>query len=162
MLFRSITIGDQVWMGENLRAVKFNDGTPIPLIKDNKEWEEATTPAYCYYDHDRKGNGVIYGVLYNWFAVNTGQLCPVGWHVPSSDEWNTLITYLGDSISWVESGDSVILVPQVAGKKLKEAGIDHWSYCDTIYSTDTYGFRALPGGSRNVYGPFWGLNAEGF
>ena len=161
-VYTEITIGDQVWMGENLRAVKFNDGTTIPLIKDDKEWQEATSPAYSFYNHKRKVSGSTYGVLYNWFTVNTGKLCPVGWHVPSSDEWNTLITFLGDSISWVYSGDSVILVPQVAGKKLKEAGIDHWVYCDTIYSTDTYGFRALPGGYRSVYGWFVGLGEQGF
>ncbi len=161
-VYTEVTIGDQIWMGENLRAVTLNDGTPIHLEKDDKLWETQTIPSFCWYENSRKKYGETYGPLYNWFAVNTGLLCPVGWHVPSADEWNNLITFVGDSLTWTESGDLFPLEKMVAGKKLKEAGIDHWAYCDTVYSTDTYGFRALPGGYRNVYGPFFGIGEEGF
>ena len=88
--YRTVQIGDQTWMAENLRTTLFNDGTPIPLIKDEKEWEQATTPAYCWYDNDKKKHGDTYGPLYNWYTVNTGKLCPVGWHVPSDDDWTAL------------------------------------------------------------------------
>jgi len=166
-VYSEVTIGNQTWMGENLRAVTLNDGTPIHLEKDDKLWETQTTPSYCWYENNRKKYGGTYGALYNWYAVNTGILCPVGWHVPSIDEWIELINFVGDSVDYgenddyVETGDDMIHLLKFAGKKLKEVGIDHWSYCDTIYSTDNYGFRALPGGNRNVYGPFWGIGEEG-
>jgi len=159
--YKTVVIGDQVWMAENLKTTLLNDGTPIQMEKSNKKWETQTIPSYSWYDHDKKKLGATYGALYNWYAVNTGKLCPTGWHVPTSEEWRILITFLGDSIDWIESGDSIILIPQVAGKMLKEAGNEHWADCDTIFSSDTYGFRALPGGNRNVYGPFWGIGEEG-
>jgi uncharacterized protein (TIGR02145 family) len=149
---KSVTIGNQVWMAENLKTTKFNDGTPIPQVKDGEEWQHLKTPAYCWYNNDRRSYQEVYGTLYNWYAVNTGKLCPVGWHVPSATEWITLIHFLGDTISWEKD---------VAGLKLKEAGNEHWTYNDTIFSTNQYGFTALPGGNRNVYGPFWGIGEEG-
>ena len=151
-VLKSTTIGNQVWMAENLKTTHFNDGTPILLVEDNKEWENLTTPAYCWYDNSRVGYQESYGALYNWFAVNTGKLCPVGWHVPSDAEWKTLTDFLGDSV-WFEK--------QVAGIKLKEAGNQNWTFNDTIYATNEYGFTALPGGTRTIYGAFWGINEEG-
>ena len=149
---KSLTIGNQVWMAENLKTTRFNDGTPIPIVKDGEEWAHLKTPACCWYDNDRVNYQETYGTLYNWFAVNTGMLCPVGWHVPSATEWRTLTQFLGDTISWEKDA---------AGLKLKEAGNAHWTFNDTIYSTNQYGFTALPGGDRNVYGPFWGIGDEG-
>jgi uncharacterized protein (TIGR02145 family) len=157
--YRTVTIGDQVWMAENLKTTFFNDGTPIPLVKDNDEWTR-TTPAYCWYENSYKRYR-DYGPLYNWFTVKTGKLCPIGWHVPSSTEWNKLKRFLGDSIRWKESGDSVILIPQVAGMKLKEADNLHWVVNDTIHATDQYGFRALPGGARFKEGNFFDIWYQG-
>ena len=80
-VYTSVTIGTQVWMVENLKTTKYNDGTPIPNVTDNTEWSNLTTPAYCWYDNDiTKKNP--YGALYNGYAVRTGKLCPTGWHVP--------------------------------------------------------------------------------
>jgi uncharacterized protein (TIGR02145 family) len=158
--YRTVTIGDQVWMAENLKTTFFNDGTPIPLVKDEKEWDR-TTPAYCWFENNRKRYMETYGPLYNWFTVNTGKLCPLGWHVPSAAEWTKLTKFLGDSIPWKESGDSVILIPQLAGMKLKEAGNLHWAANDTIHATDQYGFRALPGGARFKQGTFFDISYQG-
>ena len=158
--YRTVKIGSQVWMAENLKTTLFNDGTPIPLVKDDKEWENLTTPGYCWYENTRGKYIEPYGALYNWFAVNTGKLCPVGWHVPSDAEWTTLTRFLGDSIPWIESGDSVIIVPEVSGIKLKEAGNLHWQVMDTIHSTDEFGFTALPGGSRFKHGLFFDIEKD--
>ena len=133
--------GIQIWMTENLRTSKYNDGTVIPNITDNEKWYADITGAYCIYDHNEVNN-TIYGKLYNWFAVsstNPKNVCPVGWHVPSDSEWNTLTSNLGGQIT--------------AGGKLKESGTLHWKTPNTGAS-DATGFKALPGGNRYYGGPF--------
>lgn len=134
--YKTVKIGDQWWMAENLRATKFNDGMDIPLVTDNTAWLNSTTPAYCWYNNNFDTYGTIYGALYNWYAVNTGKLAPQGWHVPTDEEWSTLITYLGGS--------------SLAGGKLKENGTSHWNSPNTGATNET-GFTALPGGLRAVY-----------
>lgn len=136
-IYNSVTIGTQVWMKENLKVTKYNDGTDIPLVTDNAVWSSLATPGYCWYNNDIVTNKSIYGALYNWYAVNTGKLCPAGWHIPSATEWNTLITELG--------GESV------AGGKLKETGTTHWNSPNNG-ATNEVGFMALPGGYRSNNG----------
>ncbi|MGB4293792.1 MAG: FISUMP domain-containing protein, partial [Bacteroidales bacterium] len=91
--YKVIMIGNQLWMAENLRTTKYNDGTPIPLVTDNTAWSNLTSPGYCWYDNNST-NKDTYGALYNWYTVNTGKLCPSGWHVPSDDEWTIMQNYL--------------------------------------------------------------------
>lgn len=141
--YKTIQIGDQVWMAENLRTTKFNDGTDIPRTIENLLWVKLESPGYCWY----KNVNVTYGPLYNWHAVNSGILCPTGWHVPSDNEWTTLTTYLG--------GETV------AGIKQKEAGLANWSSPNTG-STNESGFTALPGGYRNYSGEFGNINRGGY
>ena len=104
--YNKVTIGRQTWLVENLRTTKYNDGTLIPLVQDNTAWSNLITPGYCWFDNDEVANKNPYGALYNWYAVNTGKLCPSGWHVPTDTEWTTLIDNLGGL--------------DVAGGKLKE------------------------------------------
>jgi uncharacterized protein (TIGR02145 family) len=131
-IYQTVTIGTQVWLTENLKTTKYNDGNPIPLVADNNVWITSTTAAYCWYDNEIS-NENPYGALYNWNAVNTGRLCPSGWHVASDTEWTSLFSYLG--------GESV------AGGKLKESGTIHWVSPNTG-ATNESGFTALPGGYR--------------
>ena len=133
--YTSVTIGTQVWMVENLKTTKYNDGSPIPNVMDNTAWLQLTTDAYSWYDND-VSNKTPYGALYNWYAVNTGKLCPSGWHVPSDAEWITLKSYLGGE--------------DVAGGKLKEAGTNHWDSPNTGATNDS-GFSALAAGKRDYY-----------
>ena len=133
-VYTSVTIGTQVWMVENLKTTKFNDGTSIPLVTDNTAWRSLSTPGYCWYNNDAANFGKIYGALYNWYAVATGKLCPSGWHVPSNDEWSTLYNQFGTYVS--------------AGFSLKEAGTAHWESPNTD-ATNVSGFTALPGGLRS-------------
>jgi len=131
-VYETVTIGSQVWMKQNLATTRLNDGTPIPLVEDNTAWISSSSPAYCYF----KNNSAFapkYGVLYNWYAVETGKLCPAGWHAPSDPEWLILITGLGGK--------------DVAGGKLKEAGTAHWMPPNTGATNET-GFTALPAGDR--------------
>lgn len=127
-----VEIGTQVWMAENLKTTKYNNGNEIPLVTSNTEWAGLTTPGYCWNNNDA-ATYATYGALYNWYTVNTSKLCPTGWHVPTDLEWTILITYLG--------GESV------AGGKLKETG--------TIGATNESGFTALPSGYRYDNGTFY-------
>src|SRR5574344_1985932 len=91
--YKTVTIGTQTWMAENLKVTKYNDGIAIPNVTDATAWSELTTGALCDYDNT-PSNSETYGKLYNWYAVNTGKLCPTGWHVPSDAEWTILENYL--------------------------------------------------------------------
>ncbi len=146
-VYNTVTIGTQVWMAENLRTTKYNDGTSIPNVTNEGLWNYSTTQGYCWYNND-VNNKNTYGGLYNWFTVNTGKLCPAGWHVPTRTEWTTLTTFLGGE--------------NVAGGKLKEAGTTHWLSPNTGATNET-GFSALPGGYRSSWGYFSisGIGAEG-
>lgn len=141
-----VSIGAQTFMAENLRTTRLNDGTLIPYEKDYATWGSTTLPAYCWYD-TTQSSYIDYGILYNWFAVETGNLCPTGWHVPSNSEWNDLINYL-----WPQSE---------AGGRLKETGTTHWNTPNTGASNNT-GFTGLPGGSRYGTGAFIGVGNNGW
>ena len=141
-----VKIGSQFWMAENLKTTKFNDGSAIPLVTDNKAWVDLTTPGYCWFNNDKETYGIIHGAIYNWYAASTGKLCPLGWHVPSDAEWTTLATFLG--------GESV------AGGKMKETGIAHWESPNTG-ATNESGFTALGDGCRGDYGYFGCIGTNG-
>lgn len=145
-IYTSVTIGSQSWLVENLKTTKFNDGTDIPLVTDGTEWQGLTTPSYCYYDNDEATYKDSYGALYNWFAVNTGKLCPDGWRVPSKSDWEILIDFLGGT--------------SAAGGKLKESGTEHWKNPNTGATNET-GFTALPGGYRNAFQTYGEIKGYG-
>ena len=133
-IYKTVKIGDQWWMMENLKVTRFRNGDAIPNITDNTVWTNMLTGAYCNYDND-EANVATYGRLYNWYAVNDGRnIAPEGWRIPSLDEgWETLFHFL--------AGDSV------AGGKIKEAGTVHWRSAN-IGATNESGFCSLPGGYR--------------
>lgn len=128
-----VTIGTQVWLGENLKTTKFNDGTPIPFVTQGQAWTNLTTPGFCWYDNNEASYKNVYGGLYNWYAVATEKLCPTGWHVPSTTEFSALLTALNGDLT--------------AGGKLKEAGYAHWT-TPNLGATNSSGFTGLPGGGR--------------
>ena len=92
-----IKIGTQLWMAENLKTTKFNDGTSIPIIYDNKLWSRMISPGYCTYNNNAGKYKTQYGVLYNGYTVSTGKLCPTGWHVPTDADWLALTDYCGEN-----------------------------------------------------------------
>ena len=144
-VYNTVQIGNQCWMTENLKTTKYNDGTDIPFISDGIEWGNLSSHAYCWYNNSAV-NAQTYGVLYNWYTVNNGNLCPTGWHVPTDDEWYILTDYLG--------GESI------AGGKLKESGTMHWESPNTGATNET-GFTALPGGYRGTEGSFAFIGLNG-
>lgn len=151
-VYQSVRIGNQVWMTENLRVTKYNDGSAIPKITDDAAWADIytnglTTPAYCFYNNTANTDSITkFGALYNGYAVNTGKLAPAGWHVSSDTEWTILTNYLGGE--------------NIAGGKLKEAGL--WNTPNTGATNET-GFSALPGGFRiDNTGTFYGIGFNGY
>lgn len=145
-IYHSIGIGYQMWMVENLRTTLFNDNTAIPLVTDITAWNNLSSPGYTWYNNDEANFNTTYGAMYNWYAVNTGKLCPSGWHIPTDAEWTTLLSFLG--------GESI------AGGKLKETGIAHWLN-PNVGATNETGFTALPGGDRNSNGTFYSIGEQG-
>jgi uncharacterized protein (TIGR02145 family) len=135
-VYRTIRIGDQVWMSENLRAEKLNDGTRLPDIAVDTAWWNSKSPAFSWYGNDSLSFKSVYGALYNWYAVNTGKLCPAGWHIPTDAEWTILTESLGGQ--------------QVAGDKLKAEGEVFWKnpYDKNMIATNESGFSAIPAGFR--------------
>jgi len=134
--YKTIKIGTQIWMAENLKTTKYSNGTSIPLVSDSQTWKSLTTPAYCWYNNDSATYKATYGALYNRYTIKTGNLCPIGWHVPTYDEWLTLCHYLNDSD---------------IGSKLKEVGTSHWR-TPNEGADNSSGFTALPGSFRENNG----------
>ncbi|MFC2100641.1 FISUMP domain-containing protein [Bacteroidota bacterium] len=146
-VYKTVKIGNQEWLAENLRTSVYNNGTPIDKVLNDTIWSNLSTGAYCWYNNDSVTYENMYGKLYNWYAINTGNLCPIGWHIPSYAEWKKLTNYLG--------GDSI------AGGKLKEKGTTHWQNPD-IEATNESGFTALPGGGRYFGGAFYSIGNGGY
>ena len=139
-VYKTVQIGTQVWMAENLKVTKLNDNTDIPLVPGNPEWIAMSTPAYSWLSNN-SANKDVYGANYNWFAVNTSKLCPTGWHVGTDAEYNTMEMYLGISAAEVNNWD---FRGTDEGTKLK--GTTTWA--DGGNGTNASGFNALAGGYR--------------
>jgi len=136
-----VTIGSQIWSKFNLDVTTYSDGTPIPQVSNSVEWSKLTTGAWCYYNNDT-ANGVVYGKLYNWYAVAgihdndpatpNKTLAPSGWKMPSNNDWTELTDFLG--------------AREVAGSKMKATGTALWVAPNI--ATNESGFTGLPGGER--------------
>lgn len=156
-VYNTVTIGTQVWMKENLKVLHYRNGDPITKVTDNTTWSTLTTEAYCWYNNDSATNGTVYGALYNWFAVNDyRKISPVGWHVPTSAEWNILEKFLDSTVDTTAVGS----VGTDIGSKLKEAGATHWT-SPNAGATNSSGFTGLPGGYRYSSGIFGTINDRG-
>jgi len=145
--YHVVNIAGRCWTVENLRVTRFQNDVPISNITDPTQWSNLTTAAFCYYNNDI-GNVPVYGFLYNWYAVaNPNQLAPNGWHIPSKDEYTTLVNYLGGESS--------------AGGKMKDEGTTYW-HSPNIGATNSSGFTAVPAGYRYYQGNFSGLGMENY
>jgi uncharacterized protein (TIGR02145 family) len=137
--YKTVKIGNQVWMAENLKTTILNDGTDVSLITDADAWGNLSTPGFCWYNNDGASFKNIYGALYNGYTINTGKLCPAGWHVPEKEEWLVLRDFLGDSLK--------------GGGKLKETGTAHW-LSPNKGADNSSGLTALGAGIRYFEGTF--------
>ncbi|MCB0685764.1 MAG: fibrobacter succinogenes major paralogous domain-containing protein [Saprospiraceae bacterium] len=158
--YPTVKIGNQEWMAENLRTTRYHDvsHSSIPLISNNISWVLTYSGAYCIYDTISSGYDAYlkerFGYLYNWYAVvDSRGLCPTGWHIPSSSDWNTLFNAVGGSSQ--------------AGGRLKESGLNHWN-SPNYGATNSSGYTALPAGERfastgsflniGIYSRWWSIS----
>lgn len=137
--YSTVKIGNQIWMAENLKTTKYRNGnligTTTPATLDISA---ETAPKYQWTSGGNESNVSTYGRLYTWYAImDTRNICPTGWHVPTDAEWTTLTTYLGS----------------LSGGRLKESGTTHWLTPNTDAINDSK-FSALPSGMRNEDGTF--------
>lgn len=130
-LYHKIAIGNQIWLDKNLQVTKFNNGDLIPMIVENEEWTNLSSPGYCFYQ-DKKENATNFGALYNWYVIDKGNICPTGWHVPSDAEWSILSAFLGGDL--------------VAGSQIKSNS--GWNLNGN--GSDSVRFNAIPSGVRYV------------
>ena len=165
-MYKTVKIGAQTWMAENLKTTKFKDGSLIANVTDNTAWAALTTPAYCWYNNDAIIYKNTYGALYNWYTVNNGKLAPSGWHVPTDAEWSTLTDYV-----FAPFGPS-----QNVAKAL--AATTDWTTSSTtetigcnLTQNNSTGFSALPGGycsydngkfeNFGIFGGWWSTTEDG-
>ena len=134
-VYKTIQIGDQLWMAKNLKVTKYQDGSDIPHLRDDEDWTGTTFGAYSINKDNSSNELDIYGLFYNGYAAtDSPSIAPTGWHIPTDDEWQVLVDYLGVD----------------AGGKMKEVGTTHWLEPNTG-ATNESGFTALAGGYRNDF-----------
>jgi uncharacterized protein (TIGR02145 family) len=146
-IYKTIVIGNQEWMAENLKTSIYRNGDPIPNVSDAVQWTGLSTGAWCFYNNESQ-NDCPYGKLYNWYTVaDPRYVCPNGWHIPTDAEWTTLTSFLGGE------GD--------AGGEMKSTGGQYW-FSPNTDATNESGFSALPGGVRDsTNGNFYGIGNRG-
>ncbi len=155
--YKTIIIGNQEWMAENLNTSIYRNGDSIVSGLSDTEWQATQAGAWAYYNDD-SSSACPYGKLYNWYAVNDARgLCPLGWHVPTDTEWTTLIGFLDPA------SDGMTNYVNTSGRAMKsfgtmENGNGYWNAFDpSVEGTNSSGFSSLPGGYRFDYGPYGDL-----
>lgn len=160
-IYKTIKIGDQWWMAENLKVKKFRNGSGLQSLAADADWINVTAGGFCTYEND-PDNFQSYGLLYNWYSVaDTANLAPEGWHIPSDEEWKILEMHLGmdpvaaDRAGWRGSDE---------GDKLKVKENSGWSPFANVWATNESGFTALGASCRLPNGGFGqpGLKSTGF
>jgi uncharacterized protein (TIGR02145 family) len=159
-VYRTVKIGNQIWIAENLKTIHYSDGRYIHNVADSADWNSLNTGAYCFYANDSISNRDINGALYNWYAVQVGKLCPAGWHVPSHKEWDDYANYLkNNGFGYLENRDEI-------GKSI--ATKINWVYWQKPGTpgnnqgiNNSSGFSACPSGYRYNYGKFNDMNLYG-
>ncbi len=156
-VYPSVTNCNQTWTAKNLNVSHYRNGDVIPQVTDSAQWANLTTGAWCYYNND-PAMGVVYGKLYNWYAVNDSRgLAPTGWHVPTDGEWNKLVKCIDNNtdtstVGWQNS---------TAGGAMKETGTTHWITPNTG-ATNSSGYYGLPGGIRSENGQYNLISNRGY
>jgi uncharacterized protein (TIGR02145 family) len=157
--YQTVQIGNQVWMAENLRTIRYNDGTDITHLPDSAAWTNTVSGAYCYYNNTTNADSIRkFGVMYNWYVIDTKKLAPTGWHIPDTTEWNTLRDYLiTNGYNWngttVENRIAKSLAARTDWESWDEEGAVG---CDVTQNNRT-GFSALPAGFRGHLANFYYL-----
>jgi uncharacterized protein (TIGR02145 family) len=154
-VYKTIVIGTQEWMAENLKTSLYRNGEQIINVSNLSQWINLTSGAWCIYNNQNQFD-CPYGKLYNWFAVTDPRnVCPTGWHVPTDAEWSILINYLDPN---ADGGNNF---PNTAGGKMKSTGTQYWINPNQDASNES-GFSGLPGGNRDDVGGFGSMHNNGW
>jgi uncharacterized protein (TIGR02145 family) len=158
-VYKTIQICDQEWTVENLRTIRYNDGTPITLDTSAASWASATTGEYCYYKNTINSDSIKkFGALYNWAAVNTKKLAPLGWHVPTDSEWNSLKNCLiANGYNFDSSTMDNIIAKSLAAKTDWHATSTPGAVGNDLSKNNRSGFSGLPSGYRSPDGAFYNI-----
>jgi uncharacterized protein (TIGR02145 family) len=160
--YPTVLIGNQWWMAENLRTATYANGEPIPNVPGSG-FCSLTSGAWCH-NYNYSALDSVYGKLYNWYTtVDPRGLCPSGWHVPTEDDWDSLLVFLDPSYDPSISGATTPVGGKM--KSIEGYGINN------IGATNESGFSGLPGGSRSTNncafmfvgasGSFWSSTSAG-
>lgn len=162
--YKTVKIGNQWWMAENLRTTKYNDGTSIPHLTDNTAWDKDTLGAYCYYDNTINADRIKkFGSLYNWYAVGTKKLAPEGWHVPNDADWDTLQNYLiSNGYNWDGTTTDNKIAKSLAAKSDWTISLNSGAIGNDLTKNNSSGFLAIPGGYRDYKGFFYNIGNYGY
>jgi len=157
-VYHTVVIGNQVWLQENLRTKKYRNGKLISKNITKAQWSTDKMGACAVYDNDSiKENA--FGLLYNWYAIaNPAGLCPVGWHVPTDSEWNTMVKYLDE---YADTTELKRVQSEIAGGELKEIGYSHWTTPNTG-ATGTSNFLGYAGGNKSIDGKCNDVGSYGY
>ena len=141
-VYKTVKIGNQVWMAENLKVTHYRNGEPIPNIKEPKQWDVLISGAYCDLSNN-PANTKAFGLIYNWHTIaDVRNVCPAGWHAPSESEWVTLVSFL--------AGGKNVALNKTSGKIAPNA----------IKLNESM-FKVLPQGFRGYDGKFSGIGYGG-
>ena len=152
-VYKTVIIGDQEWMTENLKTTRYNDGTLIPNVTDITEWRNCNAPGYVWYNNVITYKEV-YGALYNGYAVFTNkELCPTGWHVASDEEWKKLEIYMGMTF---KQANGTVWRGTNEGSKMKEKDTLKWA-SPNKGATNESGLTIIPSGRRDSSGKFYDM-----
>ncbi len=169
-LYQTIKIGSQYWFAANLITTRYNDGTSIVTGLGDDDWASTNAGAYAIFPPIPRNINTyeqsleVYGKYYNWYAVNSAQLCPQNWRVPSSDDWNKLIDYLISNYQHIANSDVANVLKSCRSRRspLGDAcdtnTLPRWDRSRRHYGTDEFGFSALPTGRRETLGGFFTMN----
>jgi len=154
--YATVSIGSQVWMAENLKTTRYNDGTSVTYVSDNGTWTTTSSPAMCWYSNNIYYKE-LYGGLYNFYAVDMAangnkNICPSGWHVPSDTEWTTLENYLianGYNYDGTTTGNKIAKAITTATGWVSSSNVGTIGNSDYPSFQNKSGFSAFPGSYRN-------------
>lgn len=147
--YNTVKIGEQWWMKENFRSTKYNDGSPISNINTSSEWVKTTHGAFCNYRYEISSSDT-FGLLYNYYAIEGGKLCPEGWRIPTNEDYRILLNYIDSTLQFFNECDVL----------RSYSGWDTGNLDFNANGTDLVGFKALPAGylalSTEDSVRFWG------
>ena len=160
-IYKTIVIGTQTWMAENLKVTKYRNGVAIPNVTSNTAWSKLTTGAWCTYGNTLTADSIVkFGRLYNGFAIyDSRNIAPTGWHVATDAEWKTLVTYVSTHL-----GTSTSIGQALAGTNSwgvgEVLGSDRINY--NLSSNNSTGFTAIAAGGRTADGTFHAIDGNAY